>query len=39
LLLLHGLAAAGDLTLATLGDDHFGVAFGAYVSLAYLVAH
>jgi hypothetical protein len=39
LLLLHGLATAGDGAGASLGDNHLGAAFGAAVPFAYLICH
>jgi hypothetical protein len=39
LLLLHGLAAAGDGAGAPLGDNHLRAALGAAVSFAYLIRH
>jgi hypothetical protein len=35
----HGLAAASDSTGARLGNDDFGAAFRAAISLAYCVCH
>jgi NhaP-type Na+/H+ and K+/H+ antiporter len=39
LLLLHGLAAAGDGAGATLGNNELSAAIGAAVLLTYLIRH
>jgi hypothetical protein len=35
----HGLAAAYNGARAALGDNHFGAALGAAISLAYRISH
>jgi hypothetical protein len=35
----HGLAAAVNSAAAALGDNHFGAAFGAAISLADCISH
>jgi len=35
----HGLAAAHNGAVAALGDNHFGAALGAAISLAYRISH
>ena len=39
LLQLHGLATAGEGSLATLGNDHLRAALGALIALAHLIGH
>lgn len=39
LLQLHGLTTAGEVSLATLSNDHLRAALSALITLAYLIGH
>ena len=39
LLQLHGLTTAGEISLATLGNDHLRAALSALITLAHLISH